>query len=76
MINANKAWAALGAGVVAYELVCPVGETLSEGVDRALESHKWLTIAAIGVTALHLANALPPQVDPYHQALKIIKEAR
>lgn len=71
---AGKAWAAIGAGVMAYELMCPNGETLSEGVDRALEEHRWLTTAAIGITALHLVNALPEKIDPFSRALKTIKE--
>lgn len=70
---AAKAWTLMGAGILAYELACPNGETLSEGVDRALENHKLVTSVAIGVTALHLANVLPPRVDPYSQTLKLIK---
>lgn len=71
---ATKAWAVLGAGIMAYELACPDGQTLSEGVDRALERRKWPTIAAIGLTALHLVNALPEQLDPFSRVLKTIKE--
>lgn len=76
------AWCALAAGVTAYDLLCPPGETLSEGVDRALEHphKKIVTLGAIAVTAAHLANVLPQRVDPYHQLTKwkmvgIIKEA-
>ena len=66
-------WAAMGVGIAAYEVMCPQGETLSERVDTALEGSpikRAVTLAAIGVTALHLGNVLPPAIDPYHWALK------
>ena len=69
------AWGVLAAGVAAYEIKCPQGETLSEGVDRALENRKFksIVISGIAVTALHLANVLPEQLDPYHQLFKLKK---
>ncbi len=61
-------------GVVAlYDIKCPKGETISEGVDRLLERHKLLTIGTIAVTALHLGNALPDRYDPIHNMFKMIK---
>jgi hypothetical protein len=72
-LSAKRAWGVLGLGVLAYELACPVGQTLSEGVDRALERHKLLTTAAVGLTALHLLNVLPSQLDPFTQGLRFIK---
>lgn len=72
-LSAKRAWVGLGLLISAYELACPVGETLSEGIDAALERHRSLTIAAIGVTALHLLNVLPARVDPFHQGLRLIK---
>lgn len=68
---ATAAWAALGAGVLAYEILCPPGETLSEGVDRALE-HPLGRVAALGgiaLTAAHLANLLPKKLDPLSHLL-------
>lgn len=73
-LTARRAWAGLAAGVVAYEIACPNGELMSEGVDRALEKHPVLTMLAIGATALHLANLLPEQIDPFHQTLKFLKK--
>lgn len=66
------AWGTIAAGVAAYDVFCPQGETLSEGVDRALERPygKVIALGAIAVTAAHLANLLPERVDPFHQALK------
>lgn len=71
-LSASKGWAILGAGVLAYEILCPEGELLSEGVDRALERHPTLTRLAIGATALHLLNMLPEQYDPFHRLSKVI----
>lgn len=66
--NAGKyAWCAIGVGVLAYDAICPQSQTLSEAVDRSLLSHKRLTVGAIGVTALHLANVLPEPIDPLYQ---------
>lgn len=72
-LKASRAWLGIAAGVLAYELLCPDGELLSEGADRGIEKHPLLVPLAIGVTALHLANVLPPRVDPLHRAMKIIK---
>jgi hypothetical protein len=75
-LKATDAWKVLGLGVLAYELLCPEGELLSEGVDRALEHSKvarYATLGAIAVTATHLANLLPNQIDPFHHAHKLVK---
>lgn len=70
-LNAKAGWMALGIGVAAYEIACPTGETLSEGVDRALERPlgRVLALGGIAITAAHLANLLPEKLDPFHYAL-------
>lgn len=66
------AWAGLVAGVAAYDVFCPSGETMSEGIDRGLESkYRHLIKLGIGMTALHLVNVLPPAIDPLHQLTNI-----
>jgi hypothetical protein len=69
-------WGAIGASVVAYDLLCKPGETLSDSADTAIESHPLLTRLAIGATALHLANLIPKpdKLDPIHIAFKKIKK--
>ena len=67
----TRAWLALAAGVAAFDVLSPQGETMSERVDDWLLEHKALTYTAIGVTALHLANLLPPRVDPFHRLTTI-----
>lgn len=74
-LTAKRAWVAMGLGILAYEMTCPQGELLSEGVDRALEKHPVLTASAIGVTALHLMNALPESIDPYSRFMEAIKKS-
>ena len=71
MSSATRAWGALALSIVAYEIACPKGETLSEGVDRLMEtkSGKALAIGAVGLTAAHLINAIPQKFDPFHYAL-------
>ena len=67
----SKAWIALGAGVAAYDVLCPKGETLSEGVDRLMEKPygKALALGAIAVVGSHLGNLIPQKYDPFHYAL-------
>ena len=72
-LNAKRGWQMLGLGVLAYELLAPEGELLSEGVDRSLERHRVLTTAAIGVTALHLLNLIPINLDPFHHAHALVR---
>ena len=68
---AKAAWVGLGVGVSVYEMLCPDGQTLSEEVDRVLENPraKYIALGAIAVTAAHLANVLPTQIDPFEQVL-------
>lgn len=73
MKPSTAAWIGIGAGVAAYEAFCPKGETLSEGVDRALEYNRFTRYAALGaiaITAAHLANVIPQKYDPFHYALR------
>ena len=72
-LTAKRGWAAIGLGVLAYELACAEGQLLSEGADRAIEKHPVLTRAAIGITALHLSNAIPDYLDPIHMSVKAAK---
>ena len=64
MRTADRAWLALGVGVAAYEVTCPRGELLSEGVDRYLTRRPWSTRVVVVGLALHLLNLLPSRLDP------------
>lgn len=70
---ARNGWIVLGLGVVAYDYLAPPHQTLSEGVDKALEKHPVLTTIAIGAVALHLLNVLPPQYDPIHRIAEVVR---
>ncbi|MFE2994098.1 hypothetical protein ACFXG4_03655 [Nocardia sp. NPDC059246] len=70
-IKSGDLWLAVGAAVVGAELIAPPGELLSEGVDRAIQRRPVMTRTAIAVTALHLANLLPRQVDPFTILLRV-----
>ena len=69
------AWATLATGVALYDLYAPEGETMSEAVDRALERPylRYMAIGTVAVTAAHLLNVLPPQIDPIHQLAKRVR---
>lgn len=68
--HSDKAWLALGVGVAAYEIACPRGELLSEGVDRYLKRRPWTTHVVVVGLALHLLNLLPESLDPLHLLAK------
>lgn len=71
--TAGKAWAWMFGAITAYELTCPKGELLSEGVDRAIDKHPIAVPLAIGYTALHLANRLPESIDVFHRGSELLK---
>lgn len=64
MTDGERAWLALGCGVVSYNLVAKDGQMFSEIVDEWLVEHPWLTRGVVAVFALHLINALPTRADP------------
>lgn len=67
MRTSTKAWAVLLTGTALYEALCPLGETLSEGLDDFVDRPVGkAVIGAIGIiTVAHLCNTLPEQVDPF-----------
>lgn len=73
LLSAKRGWAVMGLGILAYEMAAPPNELLSEGVDRAISCHPYLTRAAIGVTALHLANLIPAPLDPFKHGINLLK---
>jgi len=72
----DKAWLVLAGGILVWDMIAPPGELLSEAADRYLETHPILTRAVIAVVALHLANILPPRIDPVHQCFIAARLAR
>lgn len=65
--EAALGWFAVGAVVVAYELVAPDGQLLSEGIDRALIRWPVATRVGVALVACHLLNLIPTRVDPLHR---------
>lgn len=64
-LTSKRMWAAIGLGVLAYELSAPSDSNSLGGADRSLVKYPIITRAAIGITALHLANLLPDRFDPF-----------
>jgi hypothetical protein len=60
-------WMALGAFVAAWDVFAP--ETLSNAIDRAIErpGGRIAVIGTIAITAAHLLNILPEEIDPYNR---------
>lgn len=71
----TAAWAALGVGIGTYELLCPDGETLTEGFREGMRTRLGraaLTSATL-ITAGHLIGAIPEKYDPFEQGLSKIR---
>lgn len=52
--------------VVGYDCCARDGETISEGVDRLLLRHRWLTETVCAALYLHVSNHIPDRLDPLH----------
>lgn len=63
---ADKAWIALGIYVLAYDVLASPGQTLSEGADRYMLSHPWVTRGVALAVAGHVCNLVNPEFDPIH----------
>lgn len=63
----------LGALIVIWEVGCPEGELLSEAMDRWIVSHPVMIRVGVVAMAVHLANLVPPNVDPIHHAFVLMK---
>lgn len=63
MRASDKAWVVLGAGILAWDVLCPRGEMLSDGTARYMASRPVLTGSVIAYTACHLAHVIPARLD-------------
>ena len=70
---ADRAWIALGIYVVTYDVLARPGQTLSEGADRYMLKHPWLTRGIAVALVGHVCNFLKPQYDPIHQLFKVLR---
>lgn len=66
MRPADRAWIILAGGILAYDLACPPGETLSEGMGRYHQARPWLTRTVVVYLAVHLLGWWPSRGDPLH----------
>lgn len=75
MQQAEKVCLAIAVFIAYYEATCDDGQLISEAFDRFLEKYLVLGRLLIGLTALHLANALDGRwrwVDPYKWIGRIV----
>lgn len=64
----DKAWFALGIGIVAYELLG--SELLSVAYDRYVDRFPVLARVLPIILTAHVINAIPQRFDPVHQGAK------
>lgn len=69
------AWFVGAVLVGAYDLNAPEHETMSDRFWDSLEHpvEKYLSVAALAITAGHLLNVLPEQIDPFKQFFRHVK---
>jgi hypothetical protein len=65
--QADRAWIVLGVYVVAYDVLADTEQTLSEGADRYMLKHPWLTRGVALAVAGHVCNLLPDRYDVIHR---------
>lgn len=64
MRPADRAWVALAAGVVAWDVLCGDDEMLSQASRRYTEARPVLWSAAVIYVAGHLLHRWPERYDP------------
>lgn len=76
MRPSDRAWIVLGGYVVAWDMLCPDDEMLSEASWRYAQHHRVLAYSVVASVALHLTNLLPKWVDPIHAAGQVLRTLR
>lgn len=72
----DRAWITLGAGVLAWNVYCDDGGTLSEACDRYLLRHPWLVRGVAFALAAHVCNLVSPRFDVIHLGFAAMREWR
>jgi hypothetical protein len=67
MKHGDRAWLALTAAILGYEIAAPRGELLSEAVDRYRQRHPILVHTVVFYLAAHLTRLVPSHLDPLHR---------
>lgn len=76
MKPADRAWCAIGVFVVIYNVAAKDGETLSEGADRYMLSHRRLTLSVALTVVAHVCNFVSPRFDIVHLTFGAIRRIR
>ena len=71
------AWTAAIGGIAAYDYFCPEGEQMSERADEWMEHpiKRRLLQAGMAMVALHVCNAIRPDVDLIHKLATLHRRA-
>jgi hypothetical protein len=62
----DVAWIGLGLGVIAWDLLCPDGEMLSEASRRYAKNHQLVAFGVVASVGAHLLDLIPRWADPIH----------
>lgn len=69
----TKAWLATLAFVGVYDVLSRPGETMSERYADFVDDHPAVAWGAVAITAAHLLDILPDQIDPIHNLAKLAR---
>jgi hypothetical protein len=72
---AYKALAVGGITILAWDVFCPPGETISDGVGALKSAQPVAVVTVTAVTAAHLLDWLPPAVDPFRWLFRVLRGA-
>lgn len=66
-------WLGIAAGVLAFDVLAE--ESLSSAFSRGTENPRTrpFVLGALGITALHLLDVLPPAIDPIDTAVRLAR---
>jgi hypothetical protein len=76
MQPADRAWLTLAVGVIAWDVTCCEGDTLSEACDRYMLHHPWIVRGLAFALAAHVCNLVPPRFDVIHGSFVAIRTTR
>lgn len=75
MKPADRAWLAIGIGVLAYEIAAGLRrwELLSEAADRYRQRRPIATHLTVAYLSGHLLRRWPKRIDPLHRLARLVR---
>lgn len=72
----DRAWCALAASALVYDLSAGEDQTLSEGVHSYIHARPYVSRTVITVLTVHLLKVVPPRYDPLTRLYLLMKRRK